>query len=276
MRIWKAHREFSSVEKIILGVWPESHQGGGELAGRDHYQPCQYEHPKPVADYFELPPQPEMLSQHCFDLRFPSEHRREVLQPQDLEVAYEPKEHAGEEEAGDPVDQGGQLERARDAVAQQGVPHEGDAAGAGDVPPELVGDLGGEAGGDEAGEEAEGLVELEGVAEADAVGLAGQLVEKEEAAEAVAAGDGGEGKEGEGGGGGEGQLDDEVVRTALGAEGEHEVGHGRDGHGEQEKNGPGDGGAVTAAGLVEAEPAKAGAEVAEVIVAARRTPRVRL
>ncbi|URE33030.1 zinc finger CCCH domain-containing protein, partial [Musa troglodytarum] len=137
MRTWKAHREFSSVEKVIVGVWPESHQGGGELAGRDHYQPCQYEHPKPVADNFELPPQPEMLTQHCADLRFPSEHRREVLQPQDLEAAYEPKEHAGEEEAGDPVDQGGQLERARDAVAQQGVPHEGDAAGAGDVPPEL-------------------------------------------------------------------------------------------------------------------------------------------
>lgn len=243
----------------------ESDQRRGELARSDQYHPEQDERPEPVADDFELPPHPEMLLEHHLHVRLLLEHRREVLQPEDVQVAYQAEQHADEEEVGGPVDPRGQLKGTGDAAADRLVADKRDPPRADRVPGELVGELCSEAGGDEAGEEAGGAAELSGVSEADTAGFGGELVEEEEAAETVAAGEFGEGEEREGGGGGEGDLRDEVVRAALGAVGEREVGQGRHGNGEEEEHGPRDGGAA-AVRLVQEHPTEERPETAELDV----------
>lgn len=89
-------------------------------------------------------------------------------------------------------------------------------------------------------------VELEGVAMADGLALAAELVEEEEPAEAVVADEGGEAEEGERGDRGERELHYGVVARvaapplAIGVDDDDEVGGERHGGGEDEEHPPGE------------------------------------
>jgi len=230
-----------------------------------------------MADDLELLADVEVLSEHGLHpspsfLDLLEQRSGEVLEPEPLEVADEPEEDAGEEVDGAAVHPRRHLEGAREDVAEDVVGEEGDAVGGGGVPPGLVGGLGGEAGRDEGGQEAEGEGEARGVVEPDAVALAPELVEVEQAAEPDAAEGGGEAEEPRRRGGRERELHDGGEGPAGGPEGEEEVRGGRDDDGEDEEEEPGERGLRWARRVVHAHPPQAGAEPLQLVVGARRAP----
>lgn len=85
----ETYGEFPGVKEVVVGVGAEGDECGGELAGRDRDHAQQDEDPEAVTDDLELPPHAEVLAEDRLHVGLLLEHRREVLQPEDVQMAYQ-------------------------------------------------------------------------------------------------------------------------------------------------------------------------------------------
>lgn len=279
MDVFICYSELAGVVEVNDGAGAGGEKQSNELAGGDEDEAGEDEGAVAVANDPELAADAEVLSQHLRHVRPRAplhEHGGEVLQPEDLQVAHQPKQDADEQEERHPIDPTGQLQRAGHHVPDRHSPGNGERnlLRPGGIPPDLVDHLSCEAGHDEERQQAEGTIELVHVARSHPLALPHELVEEEEAAEAIPADEGGKADEGKGGGRGEGELDRHVVGAAARETVEDEVGRGGHEDAEQEEDGPGNNG-VACVGLVDAHPTKAGAERPELVVGPGEAAEVR-
>ena len=258
------HRELAGGGEIDPRMWPGGGEQRRELAGGDEHEAEDDEPPVPMADPSELVPDPAVVLEHDGDVGEPAELPREANHAQHLQVADDPEEHADHEEDGGAVDPGGDVDRAG-----RGVPPGRAEGRGGPVPVCLVRGVGEGAGDEEAGEDAKGAVELRGVPDAHLVGVVAEAVDAEEAAEAGPAEQRGEGEVGEGRGQGERDLHLPVEGTRGRGVREREGDRGRRRDGEEEEDCAGGSGARSG-GVVDAHPAEAGPEAAELVPRVRR------
>lgn len=268
--VFICYSELAGVVEINDGAGAGGEEQSNELAGGDEDEAGEDEGAIAMANDPELAADAEMLSQNLRHVRRRAplhEHSGKVLQPEDLQVAHQPKQDADEQEECHPIDPTGQLQGAGHHVADRHAPGDGERnpLRPRGIPPDLVDHLSCEAGHDEERQQAEGTVELVHVARSHPLALPHELVEEEEAAEAIPADESWEADEGEGRGGGEGELNRHVVGAAAWETVEDEVGRGGHEDAEQEEDGPRHNG-MACVGLVDAHPTKAGAEHPELVV----------